>query len=161
MNYKALYDYLHDISQNLDLSVNFFHGRSEIKLLVDQDKPLFIYSFPFQSSGNLAGGIRQVQESWTATLVFFMLDRPDSAIDQNDQDKMQAEIEILTICENAAAKFIHYVNENTINDDLSKAADMITINNFTKTPAIKDGHRTGFVVTLNLLVPDQFNYCCN
>ena len=102
-----------------------------------------------------------MQETWNVSLIFFMWDRPDSAIDQNDQDKMQAEIEILTICENAASKFIHYVNENTINDELSQAADMLTLNSFTKTPAIKDAHRTGFVVTLNLLVPDQFDYCCH
>jgi len=162
MNYNALYKFLRDISQSLDLSVKFFHGRKEILNLTSPNRPLYIYSLPFTSSGSLTATTMQVNEVWQANLIFYMQDQGDSAIDQNQENSMQAEIEILTIVENAASKFIHYVNENELNEDLSLAADKLTINSFTKSPAIKDTAQmlTGFLVTLNLLVPDDFDYCC-
>jgi hypothetical protein len=91
-----------------------------------------------------------------------MQDQGDSAIDQNNENSIQSEIEILTIAENAASKFIHYVNANQLNDDLSDAADQLTVVSFTKSPAIKDTAQllTGFLVTINILVPDSFDYCC-
>jgi heat shock protein HspQ len=104
----------------------------------------------------------QANETWQVNLIFYMQDQGDSAIDQNQENSIQSEIEILTIVENAATKFIHYVNENQLNEDLSDAADRLTITSFTKSPAIKDTAQllTGFLVTLNILVPDDFDYCC-
>jgi hypothetical protein len=162
MNYNALYKYLRDISQSLDLSVKFFHGRKEILNLTSPNQPLYIYSLPFTSTGSLTGSTQQVNETWQANLIFYMQDQGDSAIDQNNENSIQSEIEILTIAENAASKFIHYVNANQLNDDLSDAADQLTVVSFTKSPAIKDTAQllTGFLVTINILVPDSFDYCC-
>lgn len=162
MNYSALYKYLRDISQSLDLSVKFFHGRKEFLNLTQPNKPLYIYSLPFTSTGSLTGTTMQVNETWQVNLIFYMQDKADSAIDQNQENSIQAEIEILTIVENASSKFLHYVNENQLTDDLSEAADRLTVVSFNKSPAIKDTAQmlTGFLLTLNLLVPDDFDYCC-
>lgn len=162
MNYKAVYQFLHDISQSLDLTVKFFHGRKEFLNLTSSDKPLYIYSLPFTSSGSLTEATQQVNETWQVNLIFYMQDQEDSSIDQNNEDGLQDEIRILTIAENAASKFIHFVNENELSDDLSDAADKLTLVSFSKNPAIKDTAQilTGFLVTLNLLVPDDFDYCC-
>lgn len=126
------------------------------------DKPLYVYSLPFKSTGSLTSGVQQVNETWNVSILFFMQDQSDSAVDQNDESVMQAEIEILTICEQAASKMLHYMNENTLSDDLSDAADQLNINSFSKDPAIKDTPNilTGIVLTMNITVPDSFNYCC-
>ena len=161
MNYKALYEYVRDISQNIDITTQFFHGRKEITTLLPLAKPLLIYCLPFQSTGSLTNGVLQTNESWQLTIMFLQQDQADSAIDQNDTEALQAEMEILTVCENAATKFLHYFNENLLTDELSEAADQLTINSFTKTPAIKDTMMlTGIILTMNVTVGDSFNYCC-
>ena len=134
MNYKALHDYFRDISQNLGdspLDVKFFHGRKSMLNLTNPDRPLYVFSLPFESSGSFTDSA-QVDEEWTCSLIFYMQDRPDSAIDQNDQDSMQDEIKTLTVTEEAANKFLRLCNENDINDDLETASNKLIINNFTK-----------------------------
>ena len=162
MNYQALHDFIKDISGNLGLTRKWFHGRKPNITETTPDRPLYVYCLPFRSNGNLTNQTRQVNETWEVNVIFYMQDRAESGIDQNDQDKMQDEIRILTICEEAANRFIHFMNENELSDDLSDAADQLTVLSFTKAPVIKDTAQmlTGFIVTMNLLVPDSFVYCC-
>ena len=163
MNYLALHDFLKDISQNLGLTTKWFHGRKDLLNQTDNNKPLYIFCLPFTSSGGLTQQVRQVNETWQVNLLFYMQDRSDSGMDQNDDEKIQDEIRILSITENAASKFIHLLNENQINTDLSDAADSLTVVSFSKRPAIKDTSYllTGMMVTINILVPDDFDYCFN
>jgi len=160
MNYLALYDFIEDISQNLNQTVKFFHGRKEILNQTSEFDSLYIYCLPFTSTGGVVGGA-QINETWQVNLIFYMMDRPDSAIDQNDQDVMQAEIRTLTITEESANRFLRLVHGNTIDDSLEAAAEKLTISSFTKGNAIKDTAQllTGTVLTLNIIVPDDFNYC--
>jgi len=159
MNYQALYDYIHDISQNMGLSVKFFHGEKSLLNLATDYKALFCYSLPFTSSGSFVPP--QANEEWVVTLIFYQLDQPDSGIDQNDQDKMQGTIKTLAVTEEAANIFLRLANSNSISDDLSKASEKLTISRFSKEPAIRDTAQllTGIVLTLNIRVPDRFNYC--
>jgi len=83
MNYKAVYQFLHDISQSLDLDVKFFHGRKEILNLTFPNDPLYIYSLPFTSTGSLTATTQQVNEAWQANLIFYMQDQADTPITQN------------------------------------------------------------------------------
>ena len=92
MNYNALYKFLRDISQSLDLSVKFFHGRKEVLNLTHPNKPLYIYSLPFTSTGSLTGGTMQANETWQVNLIFYMQDQGDSAIDQNQENSIQSQI---------------------------------------------------------------------
>ena len=160
MNYLALYDFIEDISQNLNQTVKFFHGRKEMLNLTSEFDSLYVFCLPFTSNGTMVGGA-QINETWQVNLIFYMMDRPDSAIDQNDQDVMQAEIRTLTITEESANRFIRLVHGNTINSALEAAAEKLTITSFTKGNAIKDTAQllTGTVLTLNIIVPDDFNYC--
>ena len=89
------------------------------------------------------------------------MDRPDSAIDQNNQDVMQAEIRTLTITEESANRFLRLVHGNTIDSSLEAAAEQLTITSFSKANAIKDTAQllTGTTLELNIIVPDDFNYC--
>lgn len=161
MNYKALYNYVRDISSNLGITNQFFHGRGETLPLNELRKPLCIYSLPFRSTGSFTNQAYPLNETWIVEILFYMQDQADSAIDQNDPDVLQAEMEILSTAENAASKFLHYFNENMLSDELSDSADKLTILSFSKTPAIKDtGLLTGFVLSMNVTVPDDFNYCC-
>lgn len=160
MNYQALYDFIHDISQNLEQSVKFFHGRKEILNQTNPGKGIYAYCLPFVSSGSFIGGA-QADETWIVNIIFYMYDKPDSPIDQNDQDTIQDEIRTLTITELVASRFLRLVHGNTINDSLEFASEKIKIVTFDKANAIKDTAQllTGTVLTMNLEVPDDFNYC--
>ncbi len=160
MNYQSLYDYIRDISQNLDQTVKFFHGRKEILNQTNPDESLYAYCLPFVSTGTVVGGA-QIDETWEVNIIFYQFDKADSAIDQNDQDVMQDEIRTLTITEQTANRFLRLVHGNTINANLEGASEKLTINSFSKANAIKDTAQllTGTALTLNLIVPDDFDYC--
>ena len=160
MNYLSLYDYLKDITQNLDLTVKFFHGRKELLNLTDNNKPIYVYSLPFIGSGGFTTA-QQEQETWQVNLFVYMQDQPDSGIDQNDEDNIQAEVRCLTITEKVADKIIHFINDNTLSDELEAASELVTITSFNKQPVIRDTAQmlTGWLVTINLLVDDSFDYC--
>lgn len=160
MNYKALYNYIYDLSQNLNQTAKFFHGRKEILNQTSGYDGLYVYCLPFTSNGSTVGGA-QINETWEVNIIFYMLDKPDSAIDQNNQNQMQDEIRTLTITEQSANRFLRLVQVNDINEGLESASDLITIDSFSKSNAIKDTAQmlTGTLLTLNLTVPDNFNYC--
>ena len=160
MNYLALYDYLKDITQSLDLTVKFFHGRKELLNLTDNNKPVYVYSLPFISSGGYTTS-QQADENWQVNLFVYQQDQPDSGIDQNDQVSMQAEARILSITKQVVDKIVHYVNDNTISEDLEYASEFITVTSFNCQPVIRDTAQmlTGWLVTLNLKVDDSFDYC--
>ncbi len=160
MNYQSLYDFIHDISQELNQSVKFFHGRKEMLNQLTDLEGLVVFSLPFSSTGGVIGGA-QINETWEVNLIFYMNDTADSAINQNDQNVIQEEIKTLTIASQSANRFIRLVHGNTVNDTLEAASEKLTISSFSKSPAIKDTAYllTGFAVTLNLIVPDDFDYC--
>tara|TARA_B100000949_G_C14114503_1_gene379884 strand:- start:116 stop:616 length:501 start_codon:yes stop_codon:yes gene_type:complete len=160
MNYQSLYDFIHDLSQSLNQTVKFFHGRKEVLNLTNPDKGLYVYCLPFTSSGGFIGGA-QVNEVWSVNLIFYQYDTPSSMIDQNDPAVMQEEIKTLTITEQSANRFLRLAHGNTINASLEAASEKITIDSFTKSNAIKDTAQqlTGTLLTLSIRVPDDFNYC--
>lgn len=161
MNYKALYNYVRDVSQNLGLTTKFFHGRKEFLNLTDPNKPLYVYSLPFTASGGFTSA-QQLDQTWQINLIFYMRDQADSGIDQNDQTSMQDEIATLTVTDQAADIFLHLFNDNEITADLEAASELVTVVSFSKSNAIKDTAQllTGTVLTLNVRVDDAFNYCC-
>jgi len=160
MNYLSLYNFIHDISQNINQTVTFFHGRKEVLNLVTQQNALYIHCLPFTSTGSFVNGF-QKNETWNVILLFYQLDEDSSMIDQNEQDKMQGEIRTLSITEQSANRFLTLAHGNSINDELSEAAELLTITGFTKETAIKDtaSMLTGTVLTMTIQVPDNFNYC--
>jgi len=160
MNYQSLYDFIHDISQNMDQTVKFFHGRKEMLIQTTPDEGLFAFCLPFTSTGSTVGGA-QINETWEVNIIFYMRDNPDSSIDQNDQDVIQDEIRTLTITEQSANRFLRLVHGNAINDSLEAASEKLSINSFSKSNAIKDTAQllTGTLLTLSLIVPDDFDYC--
>jgi hypothetical protein len=161
MNYKAVYDYCKDISQNLGITTKFFHGRKEWLNFNPNDKPLYVHLLPLTSSGSVIND-SYPNETWVITILFYMQDNESSAIDQNDTDSLQKEMEVLTITEKACNKFLRQFNENSINDELEAAGDQLTITSFQKATAIKDtaSMLTGIALTMNVQVPDSFDYCC-
>lgn len=161
MNYQAAYDYINDITQNLGLSVKFFHGRKEWLNYTVADDPLYAYMLPLTSSGSMNES-GNPQEIWQLNLIFYQKDAADSALDQNDENEMQDEMKTLSITSQAADKFLRLFEFNDITDDLESASDLISVRSFTKGNAIKDNALllTGTVLTINFLVADDFDYCC-
>ena len=101
MNYQSLYDFFHDISQNMDITCQFFHGRAETSLLADGEDPLICLSLPFTSTGSFVQG-GQADEQYNCIFTFYQRDEADSAIDQNNQNQMQDEPKTLAITNQAA-----------------------------------------------------------
>lgn len=159
MNYQAVYNYVEELTQNLGLTVKFFHGRKEWLNVTVSDKPLYAYMLPLTSSFSMSVG--NPQEIWQLNIIFYEQDTADSAIDQNNPDVMQDEMKILAVTSQAADKFLRLFEFNDITADLESASDLLTVNGGTKSNSIKDGGLlTGSMLTINFLVSDDFDYCC-
>lgn len=159
MNYKALHDYFKDVSANLSVSVQWVHNTPEYLQLYDKDQPIALLSLPFTSSGSAVDFITEI---YVANFVFYMKDEPDGSLDQNNQGDLQQTLEILALTNQAVDEFLRLSDMNKITEELEYASDRMTIQSFTKGNAIRNNQvLTGTTLTLNISVPDDFDYCCN
>lgn len=161
MNYQAVFDYANDISQNLGLTVKFFHGRKEWLNLTISDKPLYIFMLPLVSA--ITFNTDNIpQQVWSMNLLFYQQDKSDSAIDQNNEDVQQDEMKILAVTSGAVDKFLRLFSDNQLTTELEESSEFLTITSATTGNVIKDTANllTGTILTINFLVADDFDYCC-
>lgn len=156
MTYLSIHDFFKDISENLGFSVKWFHGPRSVQNLTTNDDNFYFFSLPFTAPFTLTDNTRQVNATWQAVIYITQQDQPDSDLDQNNQDEMQASARIVSMCESIAQKFLHYINENTITDALSDSADEITITGGSITPVYRDIsiQHTGVQLIVNFTVSD-------
>ena len=160
MNYQSLYDYCRDISQSLGVSVKWVHTDNPDFALANPDQPITCLSLPFMSNGNSVNSV--LPETYVLKFIFYQQDKADGSMDQNDQSKQQDTIQTLSSTWDVADRFIRLFNSNSINDDMERASEMLTINSYSKNPAIRDTsfQLTGTVLEMSVGFPDNFNYCC-
>jgi len=157
--YSYVYNYCKDISQNLGVSVKWVHEDKTWLSLITPDQPITCWSLPFVSSGNPTPNWNRV---WTLNFIFYQQDEADSSMDMNDQSKEQESIRTLANTDAIAERFLRQFSRNEINDELELASDLLTVNSFTTSPAIRDTTQqlTGTLLTMNVTFSDGFNYCC-
>lgn len=165
MNYIGVYNFIKDIVSNISDVDLFFHGRVSTRTItpVKANENVVVWLFPLESSGGLTENTYQVNETYTANIVFFKKDKLDSAIDQNNINTIAPEMEILKDTNELADRFLRAFNTNNFSKNLSQAADSIEITSFSKGNEIKSQPHlwTGTILTLNFIVMESFNYCQN
>ena len=87
MNYQQVYEYVRDLTQNLGLSIDFFHGRKENLIETQAEDPLYAYMLPLTSTGGF-NSQPSPQTVWQLVIIFYQQDTADSGVDQNNQDVM-------------------------------------------------------------------------
>jgi len=159
MNYNEIVNYIGDTSKGLGYDVTFFHGRTPNAQLVKDIKTIYVMLLPLRSSGSVASS---VNESYTVNIIVFMQDRVDSGINRNASDVLQKEMEILTQTNYIVDQLVRKLSDNDISNALQQSSDLLVVSSFSKDNAIKDTSQllTGTTLTMNIIIPDQFNYCC-
>ena len=159
MNYNEIVNYIGDTSKGLGYDVTFFHGRTPNAQLVKDIKTIYVMLLPLMSSGSVASS---VNESYTVNIMVFMQDRADSGTNLNASDVLQKEMEILTQTNYIVDQLVRKLSDNDISNALHRSSDLLVISSFSKDNAIKVTSQllTGTTLTMNIIIPDQFNYCC-
>lgn len=159
MDYKNLYDYVKDISNNLGVDTKFIHQDKNYLNLILPNQGCTVWSLPFTSSISSDPNYSRV---WTIPIIFYQQDKADSSMDQNDTEKMQEDIRTVGITDHIAETFIRLFDENDITDDLSFASSLISDVSATTEPVVRDTAQllTGTIVTITAQFADGFNYCC-
>lgn len=157
--YQSVYDYSHDISQNLGLSVKWVHADKSWLNASLPNEGLTCWSLPFTSSISFDPNYSR---TWTLPFIFYQQDVADSDFDQNDQSKIQESIRTVANTDRAISMFVRLFESNSINDSLDSASQKLLITGASTEVAIRDTSQllTGTLLTLTVQFPDDFDYCC-
>jgi hypothetical protein len=152
MLYKSLYTLLKEAADDLPFDNEFAHGRcSDINIFADNNKSTLIWlsplrsTFTFQSQGN------RLFSNYTIEIAFYNQDSIDST--------NEATRKILETTDKLATKYLLDLNQKVLTS--STISDDVTITNGNKESFIKvtKSILTGQLLTFNILLPDDFDYC--
>lgn len=162
MSYKALHDYIKDTCEGLGFDITFFHGRVSNAQQIPTSKSVNIWLFPMQSTGSVVTNTLSIDELYNVNISVYKQDKPDSGINRNNPTSKQGEIKILETTSNICDILIRKLSNNDISNELQRYSDLISIESFSKDPAIKDTSKylTGFVINMTVKLSDNFDYCC-
>lgn len=154
MNHKAVRDLLNDTLKSLDPSVSFGYGRlSDFNKIRDKKYP-YVWSDVVSRADSYTDNAINLTNTYTVTLSF--LDKDETANDENQTNP------ILDAMSNLSESFIHKLNLSDFDEsELATLTSMIQITNIQHTRVIKDHADilSGWVVSFNLITPDDFDYC--
>jgi hypothetical protein len=156
MGHKDVRLFIQDVAESLRTDVKFGYGRaSDFNQIKDKQYP-YIWLDPLISSMTLGEDGLNFTESYTVSLSFYKFDEMDST---EDEYKV-----ILDDVDTLVQKFIRKINENLENDysgDMVLTTWNTRVENINKQPFIKvmADVLTGFILTFDFVVPDNFEYC--
>ncbi len=152
MSHKGIRSLIEDVSKSLGNDIQFTYARtSDFNKIRDKRYP-FITLDPSSSTPVFAvNNTSNYVKSWACNMAFYMLDKEES---------IESEYaEILDATDTLVDKFINKLNTYAFNQCIT--SDDVVITGATQTPFIKATADilTGHLLTFNLQVTDQFNYC--
>jgi hypothetical protein len=155
MSHKAVREFLCDKAKSLRDDVTFGYGRgSDFNQITNKLYP-YIWLDPLNSTINYTEG--QFTETYSVSMIFYGYDKADSSEKEYSL--------ILDQTDELVQKFSRVLQEDLLTDSNSLIETFqtqnVSIDSFNKSPFIKlmADVLTGWVVTFNLTVPDQFDYC--
>lgn len=149
---EGLYNLLKSVSDNIGFDVEFQQGRaSDINIFSDNNKSVLIWLSHFSTTGAFPNKGNRMFRNFNIELAFYQRDEMAST---NDQTRA-----ILQRCDKIILKY--FLDLNTSITDLDGASEDVEVLNFSQQPFIKVFTHilTGHVVSFNLNLPDDFNYC--
>lgn len=154
MNHKAVRDLLSDTTKSLSALISFGYGRlSDFNKIRDKKYP-YIWSDVVSKAGSYTENIINLTSTYSVTLSF--LNKDETANDETQTNL------ILDAMFDLSEQFINKLNLADFDEsELATITSVIQITNIQHTRIIKDHADilTGWVVSFNLITPDDFDYC--
>ena len=156
MSHQAVREFISDVASSIADDVYQGYGRpSDFNMRKDKLYP-YVWLELLSSSVAITGDGRAFTETYNVNMIFCKMDDPDST---EEQYKL-----ILDEVDTLVQIFIRKLNENieaqyeipTVLATYNTVISSIAKNQFTK---LFDDCVTGFTLTFNLTVPDNFDYC--
>lgn len=152
MSHKGIRLLIEDTAKSLGDDIQFTYARtSDFNVMYDKRYPFItldpLTSVPVYADNNVSNFMK----TWIASMAFYQLDQEGST--QQDYAKILDEMD--SYVDNFLNKLNFYSESQQI------TSDAIIITNMGQTPFIKATADilTGYILTLQLQVNDQFNYC--
>lgn len=152
MSHKGIRLLIEDTAKSLGDDIQFTYARtSDFNMMRDKRYPFItldpLTAVPVYADNNVSNFMK----TWTASMAFYQLDQEGST--QQDYAKILDEMD--SYVDNFLNKLNFYSESQQI------TSDAIIITNMGQTPFIKATADilTGYILTLQLQVNDQFNYC--
>lgn len=151
MSHLSVRTLLGDVAKSLDDSVQFGYGRRSEFNMIDNKKYPYIWLLPLSASRRFINNNTTKTRTWNVQLVFLDVDKADANEDQTT--------EIHDTLDIVVAKYMQ-----ALDDWYERSYDTVgalTIQNDNQQPFYKDdaGIHSGWLLTFQLVVSDDFNYC--
>lgn len=151
MSHRAIRELFRDVTRSLSDKVQFGYGRrSEFNLIKNKRYP-YVWLLPLSGGRRFINNNTTKVKTWSVNLVFLDMDKPDA--NEKESEKILDELDV-------------YVDQwmQRLDDYSLRSDDVIgdlTIGNDNQIPFYKDDSdvTTGWLVTFQLTVSDNFDYC--
>lgn len=156
MSHKAVRELIRDTALGLQDNINFGYGRGSDFNQIKNNRYPYIWLDPLISTLGINEDNLINSETYSISLVFYKFDKPDST-----EKEYQL---LLDETDKLVQGFIRKLNEDLVNGfDTPKTlrTHNTAITNIAKQPVIKvmADCLTGWILTFDFTVPDQFDYC--
>ena len=151
MSHASVKLLLQDVAKSLADSMQFGYGRrSEFNMITNHKYP-YIWLLPLTAARRFVPNSTTHTKTWNVAIIFLDLDKADA--DEKQSEKILDSMDVLVD---------RYTQ--TLDDWFERSYDTmgaITIQNDLQQPFYKDdsGVHTGWLLTFQLVVPDDFTYC--
>lgn len=165
MSYASLLNYTKDVAETLSTDVLFVHGRKdvlhELSTAPNSNTGIVFWSLPFISSGTFTEIGQQFNEIVTINVLIYKQDQMGSEIDQNSPEITSEEIQVLSQTKDIADEFVRQFNFNSISSSTQEVSEELEILSVSFDNLIKDNDYllTGTFISMQVGVPDEFDYC--
>ena len=151
MSHASVKLLLHDVAKSLADNVQFGYGRRSEFNMISQPRYPYIWLLPLTASRRYTGDNPTKTKVWNVALVFLDLDKADA--NERESEK------ILDEQDTTADKYMQRLDDWYERSDDIIGAFQITNDNYQ--PFYKDdaGIHTGWLVTFQMQVSDDFFYC--
>lgn len=152
MSHKGIRSLIEDVSKSLGNDIQFTYARtSDFNLIRDKRYP-FISLDPITAAASYTvNNVSNYMKTWTCSMAFYQIDKEAS-----DQDEYKL---ILDFTDDLVDRFINKLNSYAFGSCIN--SDDIIITGISQTPFVKATADilTGHLLTFQVQVTDQFNYC--
>lgn len=148
MSHKGIRLLIQDVAQSLGDDIQFTYARpSDFNILKDKRYPFISLDLLTASTSYADNDVSNYSKTWSASMAFYQLDTEASG--QEEYGK------ILDFTDELVDKFVNKLNFYSLK------ADSIIITNMNQTAFIKAmaDVLTGHLLTFNVTLNDDFNYC--
>jgi hypothetical protein len=152
MLYQSLYSLLSTTASSLPFDNEFHHGRgSDINVFSNNNRQTLIWLSPMVATGSFPNKLNRLFKAYRIELAFYQRDAIDNT---NEQTR-----DILYTADKVLTKYLLDLNDEVV--DIDNGVDDVEITNINQEPFIRVTSHilTGFLVTFNITLPDDFNYC--